>query len=172
MAFGACAPATAPPPPLQTTNLNDTNSSHEDIVKRTHKWLGISPSIAGSVALGLVVLFATCVLFARSRCSAQYHHSDRDSIERSISRNGVLDEGEVPQRLKHRKHSSLQSPAYDNSSSDDEMPRSGPSYNALRSDSNQRRKVYATVNNHILTSTSLFREGRAKQAHDGGRYRP
>ena len=171
MAFGACAPA-APTPPPPTPPLDNTDSGDGDIVKRARKWLGVSPSIAGSVALGLVVLLATCVLFARSQCSARYRDSDHDCVEPSMSRDRMLDEEDILRRRRHhRKHSSLQSPASEFSSSDDDMPRSEPTYNALRIDSNRRRKTYATVNN-VLTSTSLFLEGRAKEAHNGGRYRP
>ena len=171
MAFGVCASA-APTPPPPTPPLNDTDSGDGNIVKRARKWLGVSPSIAGSVALGLVVLLAICVLFARSQCSARYRDSDHDGVEPSMSHNRMLDVENVPRRrLRRRTHSSLQSPASEVSSSDDDMPRPEPSYNALRVDSNRRRKTYATVNN-VLTSTSLFLEGRAKEAHNGGRYRP
>lgn len=72
MALGVCVPAIQTPP-MPPPSMEDV----EDALK----WFGMSPGVAGSIALGAVAVLTAGALFIRSQCSAEVQEDVVDTAE-------------------------------------------------------------------------------------------
>ena len=94
MALGVCAPA-APPSPSAAPDSHD-DSDTDDVVARTRKWLGVSPGIAGSVALAVVGALTAGVLYVRSQWAKKTSRYGRDSQDHAPMESSYEHHGRVP----------------------------------------------------------------------------
>lgn len=72
MALGVCIPAIETPP-MPPPSVND--------VAEAVKWFGMSPGIAGSIALGSLAVLAAGALFIRSQYSTKVQENVADDME-------------------------------------------------------------------------------------------